>query len=171
MKLKKFMCHQRHERSFKFSKYLVVCSRCTGVYLGAFVSTILLLLWFGPFTAVSGLLLPLAFMAPLALDGLAQLVLGTESDNTRRFFTGYLAGASLAILFFSALSRVLNPYTALSITFSTSRIIVASIPLFFIIKKFENKSAPWLEFTLNFIVIKSIIGFGLVSVYLLISLL
>ncbi|MAF89504.1 MAG: DUF2085 domain-containing protein [archaeon] len=170
MKLKKFMCHQRPERSFKFSKYLVVCSRCTGVYLGAFVSTILLLLWFGPFNAISGLLLPLVFMTPMALDGLAQLVLGTESDNTRRFFTGYLAGASLAILFFSALSRVVNPHTAPILSFSASRIIVASIPAFFIIKKFENKSAPWLEFTLNFIVIKSLLGLGLASVYLLISL-
>lgn len=85
-----FFCHQWEERSFSYKGHAFpVCARCTGVYIGQCVSIVLLVsLW--PLSVSHWILI--ALLIPMGIDWSVQEVFGIESNNVRRFFTGFLGG-------------------------------------------------------------------------------
>ncbi|MBN2013808.1 MAG: DUF2085 domain-containing protein [Candidatus Altiarchaeota archaeon] len=92
-------CHQLPGRSFFLYGFkLAVCARCTGIYLGALVSTL-----FYPFflpvdnKKTPGKFLLLFSLIPLGLDGGIQLLTAYESTNLLRFFTGLVFGGVLPL--------------------------------------------------------------------------
>lgn len=90
-------CHRRSERCIEFfgiENYL--CSRCLGVYLGAALGVIIVLVLAGPSP-----LLGLVLMAPLVVDGLTQTFLERESTNVLRLVTGLAFGIGAPQFVFS----------------------------------------------------------------------
>ena len=95
MKVGLAFCHRRKDRSFKMSRHtLPLCARCTGLWLGFAMGLSL---------RFAGLQVPplfaVAFMLPLMIDGLTQLVGYRESTNQLRLLTGVLFGIATNILF------------------------------------------------------------------------
>ncbi|MCL2687906.1 MAG: DUF2085 domain-containing protein [Methanobrevibacter sp.] len=92
------ICHRIPERTFKIKEwYFPVCARCTGIYISgisfiiyAFFSTINL--------NIITILLAIALLIPMLLDGTSQLLGMRKSNNKIRFITGFLAGFGLIIL-------------------------------------------------------------------------
>ncbi len=81
-------CHRKPERSFFWKgKQFPVCARCTGIHLG-YLSYPLFLFGLLSFNWWIALLL----VVPTYLDGAIQAYFDKESNNTRRFITGLLAG-------------------------------------------------------------------------------
>jgi uncharacterized membrane protein len=94
-------CHQRADRSFSLGgNQMPFCSRDLAIYvmiavgLGACAlprsraaRAAVLMPWWGYFV----------LLAPIAVDGGAQAVLGWESDHLRRLITGGLAGLAVAL--------------------------------------------------------------------------
>jgi len=105
------VCHQRPERSFHWhGAQLAVCARCTGLYLGACASAILVPLppsfyagWSGPPERLAWRLglaaLPLA--ATVAVEWLGMWA----PSATVRAGTGVLLGAAGALVVAAAFSR------------------------------------------------------------------
>lgn len=93
-----FICHRKPERTFKIGDHCFpVCSRCTGIYIGAFSYFIYVYFNFVEYT------IPLIFIASLMIiptfyDGLTQLFNFRISNNNLRFLTGLFAGIGLGIL-------------------------------------------------------------------------
>ena len=105
MTIKYPFCHHRPERTFKIKKYYFpVCSRCTGLYLGFFVSIILLSLVNFSHTNI---LMVFLMLIPCGVDGASQLLGLRESTNSLRFLTGLIAGIGLGMLLF-IISAYLN---------------------------------------------------------------
>lgn len=103
-----FLCHRNPERTFKIKKwYFPVCSRCTGLYIGAFS-------YFAYVYFVNieyGLiinLIAILMISPTFLDGLSQFLGLRESNNSIRFTTGLIAGIGLGILIKSLKYYLLN---------------------------------------------------------------
>ncbi|MEJ8542502.1 DUF2085 domain-containing protein [Methanothermobacter wolfeii] len=97
MKLK-YLCHRKPERTFSVrGHYFPVCSRCTGIYTGAFAYFI-----YAYFTVIEYniTLIIIAFLmiVPTFLDGFTQLLGYRESNNVLRFSTGVPAGVGLGII-------------------------------------------------------------------------
>ena len=85
-----FHCHRRPERSFFIrDRQLPLCARCTGILIGYGVGLVLLG-WHR-----LGVLLSLALMVPLVLDGSGQLVGYWLSTNFRRLMTGLMCGTAV----------------------------------------------------------------------------
>ena len=98
MKIGSYICHRKPERTFKIrGRYFVVCSRCTGIYLGALAYFALVFWVYMQYSWVI-ILLALLMMIPTFTDGLTQLMFLRESNNVLRFFTGILAGIGLGIM-------------------------------------------------------------------------
>jgi uncharacterized membrane protein len=81
-----FGCHQKKDRSpMFFHKAWVLCTRCTGIYLG--IIFMIISYWF---------ILPwwvyLIFALPLAIDGILQQKGILSSSTPRRWITGILFG-------------------------------------------------------------------------------
>ncbi len=93
-------CHQKVERSFTLAgNEMPFCARDVAIYStiaaglaacirpkSAAMRAAVLMPWWGYF----------ALLAPIAIDGGGQDVLGWESDNLRRIVTGSLAGLAVA---------------------------------------------------------------------------
>lgn len=98
MKFGNLICHRKPERTFKIGKnYFPVCSRCTGIYLGAcayFALVYLIYVEYNLVTIIMGFLM----VIPTFIDGLTQLCLPRDSNNTIRFSTGILAGMGMGIM-------------------------------------------------------------------------
>ncbi len=96
--ISKFFCHRMPERTFKIrNTYFPVCSRCTGIYIGAFsylVAVYFIAVQYSTFTSILAILL----IIPTFLDGITQFLRYRESNNTLRFSTGLLAGIGLSIM-------------------------------------------------------------------------
>ncbi|RLE81076.1 MAG: hypothetical protein DRJ52_04965 [Thermoprotei archaeon] len=93
-----FFCHQLPERSFFIAEYkLPVCARCTGIYLGAFFSYLLLPFLLRNKRIRVGVLDTLIYILPLAVDGLLQLLGLGWRNNYTRLITGALAASSTAL--------------------------------------------------------------------------
>lgn len=89
-----FGCHHRADRSFFFrGKQFPICARCTGEFLGIIISIIC-----GFFFRLP-LWLSIVILLPMVIDGFIQLLTSYESDNTKRFITGFLFGFGLGMLF------------------------------------------------------------------------
>jgi uncharacterized membrane protein len=95
------ICHRIHRRTFNFrGYYFPVCSRCTGLYIGVFVSFIYINLYFVNYSLY--LFLSSVFMIiPTVIDGFSQFYGFRESNNNLRFFTGLIAGFGLVFLIYT----------------------------------------------------------------------
>lgn len=88
-----FGCHNLCTRTFKFKNlYLPICSRCTGIYVGIYLSFLKIL--FG-YDALYSIIL----MLPLVIDGLIQNKTSYVSNNFRRLITGCLFGIGIIEVF------------------------------------------------------------------------
>jgi len=102
-------CHQLPERSFFiFGKALPVCSRCTGLYLGALFGVLIYPI--KKFVASKKLLLIAS--TPIGLDGLGQLVGLWASTNLLRFTTGAFFGMVVVLFILPDLMEVLSFFYA-----------------------------------------------------------
>jgi uncharacterized membrane protein len=92
------LCHQVSSRSFHLDGIpFAVCARCTGVYLGAVVGLLIypLRVRIDNETMPSRVLL-MAGVAPLAIDGLANLTRIYSSSMNVRAATGVITGVVVA---------------------------------------------------------------------------
>ncbi|NLP46977.1 MAG: DUF2085 domain-containing protein [Epulopiscium sp.] len=108
------ICHQIPERSFIIGhQYLPLCARCTGIYIGVFISFLYLLLrkrWYGNRPPSFGLLCILLFsFFPLIWDGITSYLNIRQTNNTIRIITGVLSGSTWPI--FILLIKNYNIYT------------------------------------------------------------
>lgn len=88
-----FKCHCRPDRSFFIrGKQFPICARCTGQLIGFFGA----LISFHTFKIP--ILVLVALMLPLIVDGTVQQVTSYESNNLLRLITGILFGYSLITL-------------------------------------------------------------------------
>lgn len=87
-------CHQLPERSFFFMGFkLAVCARCTGIYAGFLVTSLIYpLIKDIDNRKIGGKKLLILSMIPMGLDGGLQLLTGYESNNTLRLATGLFFG-------------------------------------------------------------------------------
>lgn len=94
-----FGCHCRDDRSFHYKgKKFPICARCTGELFGIVFSIFSCI-----FFKLSPLLIVL-FMLPMIIDGTVQMLTSYESNNIKRFVTGFLFG--YALFMFVAVSTV-----------------------------------------------------------------
>ena len=93
-----FICHRIPERTFKIrNHYFPVCSRCTGIYIGAFSYFLFAYLFYVQYSII--LILSAAVMVmPTFIDGLTQFLGFRESNNILRVTTGLIGGLGLGIL-------------------------------------------------------------------------
>lgn len=97
MNLGKYICHQKPERSFFIKGHqFPVCARCTGFYTGLAVYLIVNRFYQHSYD-LNMLLISMALMVPVAIDGLTQYFGPRESTNTLRFATGFIGGIGLII--------------------------------------------------------------------------
>lgn len=96
MNLFSHSCHQIPERSFFIKSYqFPICARCTGLYLGYIIALFNLIKSKKVFKFKASVV----FIVVMAIDGLGQLFKFFESNNKRRFITGFLSGiASISLL-------------------------------------------------------------------------
>ena len=95
---KVFICHRLPERTFKIrNHYFPVCSRCTGIYIGAFSYYILVYFIYVQYN-ITVILAAILIIIPTFSDGLTQFFGFRESSNALRFSTGLIAGIGLGIL-------------------------------------------------------------------------
>ena len=84
------VCHQAPFKSFSVNGWqFLVCARCTGIYLGAFLGMLL----FTPPIAkyiLSGYKYFVAFSLLMLLDAVTNNFIFTEYNKTTAFLTGYL---------------------------------------------------------------------------------
>ena len=74
-------------------KQLPLCARCSGIVLGQLAAMIWVMCGGQCVVGWIGLLI----MAPTAVDGWIQMKYEIESNNTRRFVTGLIAGVGTII--------------------------------------------------------------------------
>ena len=87
-----FGCHQHTHKSFKIGKkYIVLCSRCTGIFIGVFISLFVAFYFQSWFLMLLGL--------PLIVDGALQKFTDYQSNNYKRVVSGLLFGFLLSYLF------------------------------------------------------------------------
>jgi len=88
------LCHQAPERSFFLAGYKMgLCTRCTGIF-GALAVFSILTLILNPRKGLPFWLF-LILLAPMAIDGTAQVMGLWKTPNVPRFFTGILAGFAI----------------------------------------------------------------------------
>jgi len=106
------VCHQSPERSFFiYDHKLGVCARCTGIYLGILILTIL----YPIFRSADDISTPskyylIACIIPMAIDGGTQITGLRESFNELRFATGFIFGGTLTFYLvpvFNQLSKII----------------------------------------------------------------
>ncbi|QVK18661.1 DUF2085 domain-containing protein [Mycoplasmatota bacterium] len=88
-----FNCHQKVTRSFRIKdKYFIICARCTGILVG---------IYFCPFIFyfIDNYIYYLLMGLPLIIDGTLQHLTKYNSNNIKRFTTGFLFSTSFVFLF------------------------------------------------------------------------
>lgn len=97
MELTKYICHRKPERSFFIKGHqFPVCARCTGFYTGLLVYLIFNFFYKHAYD-INMLLISMALMIPVAVDGFSQYFGPRESTNNLRFITGFIGGIGLII--------------------------------------------------------------------------
>ena len=82
-----FWCHCREDRTFHYKgQRFPICARCTGELVGIIASL------FSCFFFQLSVPVCVIIMVPMIVDGVIQLCTSYESNNTRRFVTGFLFG-------------------------------------------------------------------------------
>ena len=101
------VCHQNEEASFYINgSHILVCARCSGIYLGALVVLILLLF---KRTGMNLSLLPLLlFSFPLIIDAVAVRLHIYTYSKFNAFITGILFGSIFIIYIFETIINSLN---------------------------------------------------------------
>ena len=95
-------CHQADDRSFHIGvRKFPVCTRCTGIYVGAFVS-IVISFW------LQSPILFAAMLLPMILDGTIQYFTEYRSTNGKRFITGAVFGYGAVGLVASAVAALIR---------------------------------------------------------------
>ena len=99
------VCHQIPERSFGANALIMpVCSRCEGIYVGFFVSAIILFLLFkkkeNELPPLYILITMIVFVFSTILEGAFGLFSIFQTNNISRFVTGYLAGSAAMVIIF-----------------------------------------------------------------------
>lgn len=90
-----FHCHCRADRSFIIkNRKFPICARCTGELAGMLLSIITYI-----YIDMPNVLTCIILMLPLIADGVIQLLFTYESNNTKRFITGFLFGVAFYVLF------------------------------------------------------------------------
>lgn len=109
-----FGCHQMTTRSFKLKdKYFILCSRCSGILLGIFLS--IFLTKYNINNQIHYLII-LGLGLPLVLDGLIQKHTKYKSSNLVRFITGLLFGPTL-ILIYSFIQLILLKFFVMIVSY------------------------------------------------------
>ena len=101
-------CHQMAERSLMvFGEKMAVCARCFGIYAGALAGTFVFIVAAAVGKGRGTVSIPavLVALAPLAVDGVSQLLGLRESGTTLRLATGLLFGSAVA---YYVVDRVLS---------------------------------------------------------------
>lgn len=105
-KIYSLICHRLPERTFKIrGHYLPVCSRCTGLYIGAFSYFTFVYFYYVDYNFIL-CLIAILMMIPTFLDGITQYLGFRESWNTLRLLTGLIAGLGFGI-FIKAIKSVI----------------------------------------------------------------
>lgn len=94
----KYLCHRRPERSFFIRGHqFPVCSRCTGLIVGAAFFAIYSFIM--PFTYDWNILyVSILLQIPYIVDGFTQYLHLRQSNNMLRFVTGFLGGVGIVLL-------------------------------------------------------------------------
>ncbi|MBN1299181.1 MAG: DUF2085 domain-containing protein [Actinobacteria bacterium] len=93
------VCHQLPERSF-FAGMLKIplCARCEGIYIGFFITALILFIMFrkkeSDLPPVYVIALIAFFIISTVVDGVFSYFFAIGTNNISRFVTGYLAGAA-----------------------------------------------------------------------------
>ncbi len=155
----RLLCHQREDRTYKVcNAYLLVCSRCLGIYAGFLFSFVILLLVSGFFVQKANFLYAFAFIVPMAADGLTQLFGLRESKNWLRFITGYLAGTGVAYLFYSFVNiKFIYSSTATLMSFELIPLTAAMLLTLFVLEKSASFKSIFLRKFFNSVAIFSTI--------------
>ena len=96
-------CHQRADRSFFVCGYqFPVCSRCAGILFGKPIGLVISCKKNISFKT------EMILMIPMFVDGLLQYFRIKESNNARRFLTGFLGGITLASFRISIIQIILK---------------------------------------------------------------
>ncbi|MGN0384563.1 MAG: DUF2085 domain-containing protein [Lachnospiraceae bacterium] len=97
-------CHQMPERSFFFKGFqFPICARCTGILLGYICAFIALLL-----RLKIDFYICILLIVPMAIDGTIQLLTKYNSNNLKRFITGFAAGIGFIWIIINIISRILS---------------------------------------------------------------
>ena len=100
------VCHQQHEKVIMYGIYeTYVCSRCAGIYLGAFISSIINL-----FISKEVKLSTKVFIlssVPMFIDVIAVILNIYYYSKENAFFTGLLFGMVSFFYFYNALNNLL----------------------------------------------------------------
>jgi len=101
------VCHQLPERTlFIGGRYLPVCARDTGAYLGFYVGYLLLPMRRKEACGPPNLWITLLMVAPMIIDVATQWIGFRTSTNELRLVTGLLFGVALAPLLVYSLSQI-----------------------------------------------------------------
>ena len=151
----RLLCHQKPERSYSMAgEPLIVCSRCLGIYAGFLITLPFLIAAFGLFAKSLNFIFALLLLAPMGIDGVSQLFKFRESNNPLRFFTGYLAGFSVAIVFYAIVAKLfLLPVSGAlpnAVSFASLGFMLIFI---LILEKYNNAQNVFLKKLFNFLVI------------------
>jgi uncharacterized membrane protein len=100
------VCHQSTQKSFICNDLpLLVCARCTGIYAGALISALVLLVYSGQFILKTKYLVLLSL--PMLLD---VILVNFGVYNYSKFFsafTGFLFGSAVFLYILSAIENLL----------------------------------------------------------------
>jgi len=106
------ICHQRLELTF-FSNgiYMPVCSRCAGMYIGFFLSLVLIFIIDRKIKVSTPSIKHLSILVSsfffMGLDVVLTTYSVIDANNLLRFFTGFIAGWSLALIILQLANLVL----------------------------------------------------------------
>lgn len=91
------LCHGMPARSFElFGAAMPICARCTGIYIGLFAGVLAALVL--PWVEERVMRMwALVAAAPMAIDGITQLIGLRESTNALRIATGLVAAAVFSV--------------------------------------------------------------------------
>lgn len=101
------VCHQLPERNLWIGgRYLPVCARCTGAYLGFYIGYLLLPMRRKEASGPPNLWITLFMVAPMMVDAGTQFIGFRTSTNELRLVTGLLFGVALAPLLVYSISQI-----------------------------------------------------------------
>jgi len=99
------ICHQLSSRSLDIGNlYLPVCSRCSGIYIGFTVSAVILFIMFrkreNNLPPAYIIVISCLFIFSTVLNGILSYLTPLSTGNNARFITGFLCGASAAVILY-----------------------------------------------------------------------